>query len=529
MLSDAKRLTLQRSYTGKFESTLQEPERSKILIVDAEHENLVALAAALECTDYRIVTASSGQEALRLVLEEDFAAILLAVQMPTPDGFETARLIKARHNTRHIPIIFITAASQASEHVQKGFEVGAFDYIFRPFSPDTVRYKVNALIKLSVSHKYVRRLVDARTAQLNEINKKLREEVAERKKMAESFKTLFDVSPCLMAIKSLEDGRYLEVNKSWLNYTGFEYQELVGKRNWALSIISNSDNTPVFGGLSDLSKIYNNIRVTYVTKAGEKRNGLLSTELVELNNKVCLLIVMIDISEQVRLERELARLDSFNLIGEMAAGLAHEIRNPMSTISGFLQLSKVKGKIAPGHIDIMIEEIKRANSIITEFLSLAKDKRSERKLTCLNSIINALEPLLKAEALLQGKEIKVTQRNCPHLYLDEKEIRQLILNLTMNGLEAMQKGGLLEIETATVGGNVLLTVKDNGHGINEEIIEKIAIPFFTTRENGTGLGLPICYSIAARHDAVIDFETGSDGTTFFVLFSTEQQAYTAQQ
>lgn len=108
------------------------------------------------------------------------------------------------------------------------------------------------------------------------------------------------------------------------------------------------------------------------------------------------------------------------------------------------------------------------------------------------------------------------------MLLDEKEIKQLIFNLVRNGLEAMKPGQTLTIKTYVEGTTAVLAVQDQGSGIKPEIMDKIGTPFFTTKDHGTGLGLAICYSIAKRHKAAIDIETGAHGTTFFVRFNLEQ-------
>lgn len=494
------------------------PEQTRILVVDDRPENLVALKAVLESTSYNVITATSGEEALRWVLKEEFSVIILDVQMPGLDGFETARLIKNREKTRHIPIVFVTAANQASEHVQKGFEVGAVDYIFKPFSPEMLRRKVDALVRMFTSHQIVRRLVHARTAQLKAANLKLRNQVAERKRIAESFRALFEVSPCLMAILSLKEGRLIEANQSWLAHTGSRYEDVVGCTVDHIGISWNCQEEQMAPVINTLVEIKKNIPIAYITKEGEKREGLLSTEQVEYDNRLCVLMVITDITEKVRLQRELARLDRFHLVGEMAAGLAHEIRNPMTTVSGFLQLSKAQGRLSPAHIDLMLEELDRANTIIAEFLSLAKDKRVDRKLMFINEIIEALYPLIQAEAFMKSQTVTLALTDCPRIYLDEKEIRQLILNMSLNGLEAMDEGGRLEIGTSFSNGYVVLSVKDEGHGIQDDLLDKILEPFFTTKDCGTGLGLPICYSVARRHNAEIDINTSEYGTVFLVYF-----------
>src|SRR5262249_20661729 len=118
---------------------------AKILLVDDRPENLVALEGILEDLGYELVRAGSGREALRRLLDDDFALILLDVQMPEMDGFETARLIRARPRSQHTPIIFITAINQSEAHVARGYAVGAVDYLFKPFNPDVLKAKVEAV------------------------------------------------------------------------------------------------------------------------------------------------------------------------------------------------------------------------------------------------------------------------------------------------------------------------------------------------------------------------------------------------
>ena len=228
----------------------------------------------------------------------------------------------------------------------------------------------------------------------------------------------------------------------------------------------------------------------------------------------------IDITLSKQLEKELARLDKLNLVGEMAAGIGHEIRNPMTTVRGFLQLLGEKQECVKyqEHFALMIEELDRANAIITEFLTLARDKSVALKPQNLNKVINAIYPLISADATVGEKNVTVEQHSIPDILIDEKEIRQLILNLVRNGLEAMSAGGNLTIGTLADGDEVILTVADQGKGIKPEFLKKIGTPFFTTKDNGTGLGLAICYSIAARHNAAIDVKTGPSGTTFYVRF-----------
>src|SRR4051812_44352158 len=128
-----------------------------ILVVDDEPKNLLAVGAVLTGLGGRLVTARSGREALRHLLNEDFAVILLDVQMPELDGFQTAAIIRERDRCRHVPIIFVTAISKASEHVRQGYSLGAVDYVFKPFEAEILRTKVNVFMELYRYRENVRR------------------------------------------------------------------------------------------------------------------------------------------------------------------------------------------------------------------------------------------------------------------------------------------------------------------------------------------------------------------------------------
>lgn len=678
-------LTRKKSYTEKSNSVITS-EKVNILMVDDRPENLLALEAVLTSPHYHLVSASSGEEALKCLLKKDFAVILLDVQMSGLNGFETAKLIKKREKSKNIPIIFITAISQDMEHVLQGYSVGAIDYIFKPFYPETLQRKIEQFVKIHQNHEQIRmqseakrsveleevhnkldittldlrktealsrvigetlrdtivtcdesgyilsvnpavtemfgyqaeellgqsvttilpsikqdggesvaftitsfvkqatkqvmectalrkdgsyffadiqigeaiiegdcifvcsihditerkqmeevrnqrfnqleKLVEERTLDLLLANEKLQKEIEERKKIADDlylsqdrFRKIFESSPCLIAIRSLQDGRYIDVNASWLHYTGYHYDEVKQQTSDLLNFVQSCDGDDTDFDTLAFSTPIRNMKISYQTKTGEVRRGLLSTEMIEIQGETCVLIVLIDITERDLLEKEVSRLDRLNLVGEMAAGIAHEIRNPMTTVRGFLQIGKIDSRqLSSEHIDLMLEELDRANGIIKEFLNLAKNKTNHKTKQSLNSIIEALFPLIQAEALLAGKRVLLDLEDCEELYLDEKEIRQLVLNLSLNGLEAMTAGGQLTIKIYTEGQEVIMEIRDQGTGITPELLDKIGTPFFTTKDNGTGLGLAVCYSIAERHHAVIKVQTNDQGTSFSIHF-----------
>ncbi len=230
-----------------------------------------------------------------------------------------------------------------------------------------------------------------------------------------------------------------------------------------------------------------------------------------------------DITEYEKLREDMAKLDRLNLVGEMAAGVAHEIRNPMTVIKGYLQfLSKKVPDCMREQFRVVLNELERIEHIITDFLSLARNKLIEYKKQDLNAIIKGIVPLISTDAMERGIELKLNlAENLPHLILNEKEIKQLLLNLARNGFEAMSQHGTLTIESSVAGDTVSLCVTDCGCGIRKENYEKIFDPFFTTKETGTGLGLSVSASIVRRHNGIIEVQSEeSKGTRFIITFYT---------
>ncbi|MEQ8174836.1 MAG: PAS domain S-box protein [Syntrophomonadaceae bacterium] len=313
------------------------------------------------------------------------------------------------------------------------------------------------------------------------------------------------------------------VNRSVSTILGYDPVEMLG-RNILDYIIPYHIPSAAAQIANRLQKGIPGIFETVVlTESGEEALvRIKSAPIIENDAIVGVMLLVEDISEHRKIEQEMARLSQLHTIGEIAAGIGHEIRNPMTTVKGFLQIMKQQGEFEfyQSYFNIMLEELERANAIISEFLSLAKNKLVDLRIFNLNDIITFIYPLLQADATLTDKSIVLDLQEIPVLLLDEKEIRQLLLNLVRNGLDAMEAGGTVYIQTYSEPGSVVLSVRDEGCGIAHEYLKKLGTPFFTTKESGTGLGLAICYSIAARHNASIEPVSTPSGTTFKIRFIT---------
>ncbi len=339
----------------------------------------------------------------------------------------------------------------------------------------------------------------------------------------ERFMTVFQSSPTMLAIVRQEDDRHIKVNQKWLDVMGYSREEIIGRSLAELNIISGESverwrEANIRARNKDKMLNY---EADFRTKSGDVINTLIFTGSIKFNGEEYRLSSVIkDITKEKKLEAEVARIDRLRLIGEMAAGIGHEIRNPMTSVRGFLQYFQNKQEFVnyKSIFEVMIDELDQANYIITEYLNVAKDKKSDLVKQQLNSIIKVIYPLIQAEALENGKYIFLELAELPELMLDEKEIRQLLHNLVRNGLEAMEPGGCVTVKTYMDGAEAVLAVTDWGKGIKPELLNKIGTPFFTTKEKGTGLGLAVCYSIVQRHNAHIDINSSPAGTAFSVRF-----------
>jgi len=338
------------------------------------------------------------------------------------------------------------------------------------------------------------------------------------------FEVLFQNNLAAMAVVNLPDQVCVDVNLAWERLTGFSRDIVIGRNVTELGIVNqnSSNNQTLWQELQ--MKGFASGEYDLRTKNGEDKKTICSMIILDDEQEQQYLATYIDVTDQRRMEAEIAQFDRLNVVGEMAVGIGHEIRNPMTTVGGYLQLFQRKAEFLKYHeqINIMIEELDRANNIITEFLSLAKDKAVEMKCGNLNHVIYGLYPLIQSDALRRGHNIQLEIGNIPDTIFDEKDIRHLILNLVRNGLEAMEEQGVVIIRTFLENHQIILAVQDTGSGISAEILAKLGTPFMTTKDGATGLGLPVCFRVADRNRGKISVDTGKMGTTFAVKFSSPE-------
>lgn len=353
-------------------------------------------------------------------------------------------------------------------------------------------------------------------SELKRKNRELAQKNKELKHSEEQLATIFSVIPSPVLVLSLETQQIIACNDALLALLDISREELFN-RYWPERQRPDSLIKPILD--ASMKALYkSHMEVTFSDASGQMKICLCNAVSVDINQTPGMLAVFSDLTEHKEYEKELVRLDQLHLIGEMAAGIGHEVRNPLTTVRGFLQLMRKTAVEKSPYLDVMIEELDRANSIISEFLGLAKNQRIDMKSNGLNALIEKILPLIQADATVAGKTVTAELGPVPLMLMDEKLIRQLILNMVRNGLEAMPPEGHLIIRTYTEDDSIVLSVEDNGKGIPSDQIEHIWKPFYTTKESGSGLGLAVCFNVADKHGAKIDVVTGPAGTTFTVKF-----------
>jgi signal transduction histidine kinase len=223
-------------------------------------------------------------------------------------------------------------------------------------------------------------------------------------------------------------------------------------------------------------------------------------------NLVAVTSITRDISERKRTDELLRRSDKLSMVGQLAAGIAHEVRNPLTSIKGFIQL--FQEKINPEYVQVMLSELDRIELIITEFLSLAKPHATYFKKKGLEGIIKSTLAIVETQAIMKGIEVKTTWADItPFIHCDENKLKQVLINILKNGMEAMPMGGKIYIQLHQEQQHVHIRIIDEGCGISEQRLQKLGEPFYSSKEKGTGLGLMICFKIIEEHNGRIEIES----------------------
>ncbi|SDM85108.1 two-component system, sporulation sensor kinase A [Fictibacillus solisalsi] len=342
---------------------------------------------------------------------------------------------------------------------------------------------------------------------------KIREFAKQSKANEEGYKLLIDTLPESILIH--QNGKILYLNQPFL--------QLINLRNMDAAIGNELNNfvgppltKPLLNAILLEESKFKPVDIEIKNKKGISFFYEVSSYDIKYGNKDVSLTVIKDITlkkEETRIL--LQRSEALALLGQMAAGIAHEIRNPLTSISGFIQLLQVN-QHENQYIAIVESELERINNIVGDFLDLSKPKEVALKEQNIEHVLKEVIALLNLKT--KNHNIQITEQyesNLPDFYIDKNQMKQVFLNLLKNSMEAMPNGGQIKI-VVNKGHHeqVLITIKDEGVGIPKEQLSILGQPFITTKENGTGLGLLICYKIIESHKGTLKVDSKvNEGTT----------------
>ncbi len=355
----------------------------------------------------------------------------------------------------------------------------------------------------------------------------------------EKFSKAFRSSPTLIAISTLQEGQFVDVNDTFLNVSGYSRDDVIAHTESELDIWSEPDMRNNLVSHLQEHGFINNVETGLRTKTGDILTVLTSAEMIDIEGEQCILAVILDITDRKKLETQLLHAQKMDAIGQLAGGVAHDFNNIITAIISYSYLMKNRlGKNDPSmdHLDKIIALSDRAAQITQGLLAFSRKQYYEFIPVRINDIIREIQNLL-LNFITEDIELKteLTSQE-PTIIADKTQIEQVIVNLVTNARDAMSEGGALTLVTGLAeidddfiklhgfgrpGKYALLSITDSGTGMDEETKLKIYEPFFTTKEvgKGTGLGLSIIYGIVKEHKGYIDVNTGSGvGTTFMIYF-----------
>ena len=274
-------------------------------------------------------------------------------------------------------------------------------------------------------------------------------------------------------------------------------------------------------------KVTNNVDQKIVRLDGKVIYVEVSSRVIHYEGKRAFLSVLEDVTHKIEeTEGLLQKSDKLAIVGQMAAGIAHEIRNPLTSIRGFIQLFESKYKDDEQYFKLVLSELDRINLIVGEFLVLAKPTAVQYKEKEITTLIQDVVTLINTQAILNNTQIVVEYgTDLPVIVCEENQLKQVFINILKNAVEAMPNGGIIEVKVKEKENDkVSIFIADQGMGIPEYRIPKLGEPFYTTKEKGTGLGLMTSYKIIENHNGEINISSKiNEGTTVEVILPTIPQ------
>ncbi|MGF9701022.1 ATP-binding protein [Paenibacillus sp. MABNR03] len=369
--------------------------------------------------------------------------------------------------------------------------------------------------------------INAMIRNLGHYTNRLKQMYEENRAVKEHLESIINQTADAIHITDL-DGKVLRVNRAFEQLYGWRSREVENRKLKIIPPEAEEEMKEQHAQLVEGLSITSNETV-WMKKDGTRVEVSVSTAPVrdELGEITALISVSRDITSRNRMEELLRRSEKLTTVGQLAAGVAHEIRNPLTTLRGFLQLQQETNKLNHRHLDLMLSELDRINLIVGEFLILAKPQAVHFQERDIRFILGDVISLLDSQAHLHGVEFVLSASpDSAMVHCEENQLKQVFINLLKNGMEAMPDGGSIRIRLHHDKelNRVRIEIKDEGIGIPEEMMPKLGEPFFTNKESGTGLGLMVSQRIIQSHKGMMDIKSVMNkGTTVIIDLPASKQ------
>jgi PAS domain S-box-containing protein len=522
--------------------------KATILIVDDEPANRFALSHVLAELEQRVVEAASGEDALRYLLREECAVILLDANMPGLDGYATAELIRRRERSRRIPIIFVSAIDKDDEHIARAYAMGAVDYVFKPVDPVILRSKIAVLVDLYLKNEEVRRQAQLERM-LQEENLRIRQEKLEAERQLrqiEERQTAIVRSLPIALYSARLKGRFSGprfVSEGMARSIGFPAARFVEDPDLWPERIHPEDRERVLGDVAAIQASGGmSAEYRWVCADGSHRWFLDRAVLIRDHDGQPQEIFgsCLDITDRRRIEQQLFQAQKMEAVGQLTGGIAHDFNNMLTVVIGNLD-SLARALRGTGR------NFGRAEMALTGALSCAELTRRllafARRQPLQPSPVDLGQMCRNVAKLLGrtlGERIRVDikcESQVWHVLADPSQVESSVINLAVNARDAMTEGGTLTIETSNItshgedddvpaGDFVLLSVTDTGVGMTAEVLERAVEPFFTTKNfgHGTGLGLSMVYGFVKQSGGHVKIESAPNRGTRVRLYLPRSEA-----
>ncbi|HEU4968844.1 MAG TPA: response regulator [Sphingomonas sp.] len=508
-----------------------DPDRARVLVVDDDERNLLAIRTVLEDVA-DIVEARSGEEALRHVLKHEFAVILLDVYMPGMDGYEVAQIVRGRDQSKRTPIVFLSAVNKETEHLLRGYSMGAVDYVFKPVEPVVLRSKVAVFVDLFRMRREIQRkareqedLLEANlktTADLIRTEQELR--VAEQRQAA-----IINSLPIVLYLEPFDRSPRWPafISGDLAAITGFTIEQIAADPHIWEERLHPEDRERVLACLEE-RKTTGRLSIEYRWRAADDGYRHFHDQAVLLpgddGGPGEFAGTLLDVTERKALETQLLQAHKMDAIGKLVGGVAHDFNNLLAAVLGGIGLIERRLQLADEQKKVLgmtRHAAEQGTELVRRLLAFARRQKLQPAPIELKELSVRLNELL-AHTLGGLVEIRWDGMDRSwHAFADETQLELALMNLIINARDAMAEGGTITIAAANRGPTeaaalslppgeyVTLSVSDTGQGIEPAMIEQVMEPFFTTKPvgKGTGLGLSMVYGFARQSGGGVQIES----------------------